>query len=289
MKRCKTFSLPKASREANEMSIDIALEDIAIGEADLAAASRTVAACLKQVDEDSAHELYGALRAWLWKTLEARRRDEELEGWLELFARVSSHLSTRWVTLATKLDGFAELLQASIMLASVSHRRDLMTRKHVREMLSTIYGAGGRLPRQSLVQSLGLKDANLTRVAAPLHDEGWIQREVVGREVFYRLTEKGKASWLPVIARELRPIQARQVRHALEVRVIREVHLDAWKEVASDRTGAPRVAAHHWYERGLPVRIDGLGQACSEDENMLTYEPVAPKVVKEDPLLQVVQ
>lgn len=287
MKSCKAFP-PRAHREGLAyMSIEIALEDIAIGEADLATASKTISTCLKQIDDDIAHELYGALRAWLWKALEARRRDEDLSGWIDIIGRVSSHLSDRWNVLAIKLDGFAELLQASIMLASAPQRRDLMSRKHVREMLSTIYIANGRLKRQTLVQLLGLKDANLTRVAAPLQDEGWIQREVVGRDVFYRLTEKGKSTWLPIIA-----LQTMSAASEIEVesrpQIFKEVHLDAWKGAGWDRFGT-LLLTNHYRSGGAPStdledKADRIRVA-----DPLIYETVKPTVVNDRQIAQVMQ
>lgn len=185
------------------MSMAVALEDLALGEVTLAQGTETVTAVLSKLEDHSICALYEALRSWTWKTLEARRRDDELSGWLDLFSRVSSLLHDRAGELATKLEAFIELLQASIMTAGAAERRDPLTRKHVKEILRSIYIGGGRIQRKHLLYLLRLKDANLSRVMATLQDDGLVVREIEGREVFYRLTMKGTELTVPLVAHDV--------------------------------------------------------------------------------------
>lgn len=184
------------------MSMAIALEDLALGEVTLKEGAATVNLALRNLDEAGACDLYEALRAWIWKALEARRRDDELSGWMDLFSRASSRIEVHSRDLATKLEGFMELLQASIMTASAGTGRDALQRKHAKDVLRKIYRSGGRMRKASIMQSLTMKGPNLSRVMAPLQDDGFVVREIEGRDAFYRLTMKGNEAVLPHMAHD---------------------------------------------------------------------------------------
>jgi DNA-binding MarR family transcriptional regulator len=184
------------------MSIAMELENLALGEVTLEEGSKTVRAVLERLDQPSAVSLYEALRSWTWKALEARRRDDELSGWMDIMARTSSHIDSVAAHLAVKIEVFIELLQASVMTAAAASERDPLERKHVRAALATVYKHDGRLRRRELMEQLGLKAPNLSRVMTALQDDGFIMREVDGREIFYRLTIKGRAAAASIMAHE---------------------------------------------------------------------------------------
>ena len=179
-----------------------ALEDLALGDVTLEQGASTVRAILARLTFEKSHELYEALRSWLWKSLESRRRDDELSGWLDVFSRASSGIEGHSKDLAVKLEAFMELLQASIMTSHAAEGRDPLERKHVRAALRLIYRGGGRIRRKELMEELRLKAANLSRVMTPLQDDGFVMREVEGREVLYRLTMKGTELALQIVAHE---------------------------------------------------------------------------------------
>jgi DNA-binding MarR family transcriptional regulator len=218
------------------MSMTVALEDLALGEVTLEEGAKTVRAVLAKLDDEAAHELYEALRSWLWKTLEARRRDEELSGWMDVFTRASARVAERSRDLAIKLEAFTELLHASIMTAGAAEQRDPLERKHVKTALRTIYLSRGRLQRKQLMDILKLKAANLSRVMTPLLDDGLIMREVDGREIYYRLTMKGTEATLPLVAHESRGLAPaalsgpeKRVIPALGLPVIKKMPTWAWE------------------------------------------------------------
>jgi predicted transcriptional regulator len=184
------------------MSLAIALEDLALGEVTLEEGATVVGSILSRLDERSSHDLYEALRSWVWKTLEARRRDDELSGWMDLFSRASSRIENHSKELSIKIEGFMELLHTSVMTAGAAAERDPLERKHVKQALRIIYRGNGRVRRKQLMDALGLKAPNLSRVMTPLQDDGFVMREVMGREIFYRLTMKGYEAALPLVAHE---------------------------------------------------------------------------------------
>ena len=181
-------------KNGSDMQEATALEDIAIGEVPLTIASATIAKLLERLDDRTAHALFEALQSWTWKTLDARRRDDDLIGWTDVVARVASFLASDWGALAVKLEGYVDLLHTSVMVAATSETRSPLERKHVRTILLNLAGAGGRMRRTELRDQVGLKEANLSRVMAPLQDMGWIARQLDGREANYKLTESGLAA-----------------------------------------------------------------------------------------------
>jgi DNA-binding MarR family transcriptional regulator len=188
------------------MSISVALEDLALGEVTLEEGAKTVRTALASLDAESAHDLYDALRSWLWKTLEARRRDDELSGWMDVISRASARLADESRELSIKLEGFMELLHASIMTAGAARHRDSLERKHVKDALRFIYQNRGRVARKQLMDTLKLKPANLSRVMTPLVDDGLVMREVEGREISYRLTMRGTEMTLPLVAHDTKDV-----------------------------------------------------------------------------------
>lgn len=213
------------------MSTALELENLALGEVTLEEGSKTVRAVLAHLDASSAADLYEALRSWTWKTLEARRRDDELSGWMDMFSRASSHIETISRDLAIKIEAFIELLQASVMTAAVAADRDPLARKHVRSAMACIYHAQGRIRRRELMDHLGLKAPNLSRVMTPLQDDGYVMREVDGREIFYRLTIKGRHAAAAIVARESLVVQVVSRRTEELTKIVNIVPLAGKREV----------------------------------------------------------
>jgi DNA-binding MarR family transcriptional regulator len=173
------------------MDVSLELENLALGDVTLEEGVASLTALLGQLDESLAESLYAALRSWTWKALEARRRDDELAGWMELIGRVGANIREFSPNNAIKLEGFLELLYASVMTAAAATQRNPLDRKHVRDALVSIRQSGGRMRRADLLEMMALKKANLSRVMTPLQDDGYVAREVQGREIFYGLTLKG--------------------------------------------------------------------------------------------------
>jgi predicted transcriptional regulator len=117
-----------------------------------------------------------------------------------LIATVAAHLEGNWEALARKLEAFVELLQPSIMLASLHATDDHLRRKHVRAVLLYAAAASGQIRKRALMAHVGLAEANVTRIMAPLIDCGWFERDFEGREVSYRLTDRGRKVAAPLQA-----------------------------------------------------------------------------------------
>lgn len=174
------------------MITQLTLEDVALGEITSKEGADVVRRALGSRDDRQDFEVYSALRSWLWKTLRSRRSDEELDDWFAVFSYAASELEDSTTKYGVKLEGFMELLRASVAQAVLEENSKPLERKHASAILAHAMACGGRIRRSDLLKALQFKPANLTRVMAPLLDQGFIAREVMGREVDYRLTEKGR-------------------------------------------------------------------------------------------------
>ena len=172
----------------------IQLSFSAIGQADMAAAQawELLLPVIETDDRVLAARVCEALRAWTWKTLDRRRRDDGLREWADLLNRVEAFFADRFSTLAAKIELLAELIHDSLAVADIASLEDLLHRKHVAPVLAALAEReGGWVSRSDLMQELGLKPANMTRLMALLLDVGWIEQALHGREAAYRASVEG--------------------------------------------------------------------------------------------------
>lgn len=175
--------------------------EIASGEIPIAEARRIVRDLLETFDREKAERIYVALRAWTWKSLNAKRRDPELREWYDLFKRVVAFLKTDHPDLALKLTAYHELIYETVMVSEVLTVEEVVRRRHVRETLSLLAGReNGGAMRTELLEALGLGQPNLTRVVNLMLSSGLLERESFGRTVEFRLSSDG---W--TAARKLMP------------------------------------------------------------------------------------
>jgi len=191
MKRRKVFFEDGLEPNTMTTTLAAALEDIALGEADVADAAKAISMALARPDRGVAASLYESLRSWVWKTLEARRRDDELLEWLDMIGRVSSSLRGEYRDLALKLETCVELLHTSVARASATASPSL-ERKHVRSIMQALLRSDGTMRKRDLQEETGLKEANLARVMAPLRDAGWVTRQMDGKAAIYSLSDAGR-------------------------------------------------------------------------------------------------
>jgi DNA-binding MarR family transcriptional regulator len=165
------------------------------GVASAAHARTTLAAMLRDADESVANAVYTALRAWVWKTLDGRRRDSELREWYALLESVEVRLGTRFPQHAHRIQVLSQLIDESIAVAESISAEQVLERDHVRTILRILATApGGTVERAAIGVQLGLKQANLTRVLTLMALAGLIERKPEGRTALFRLTASGAAT-----------------------------------------------------------------------------------------------
>lgn len=174
------------------MDLEVALEELALGEASLADGTKLVSEFLRGgINLSAAHKLYQAISSWTWKSIDTRRRDEDLGGWMILMNRLAAALETVDRDLALRIEGFSELIQISLTIARSSSSAVSPRGKHAIAAMSQLLREGGTVPRKRLLQDLELKPPHLSNIMGPLQNRGYVERHENGREVTYRLTETG--------------------------------------------------------------------------------------------------
>lgn len=176
------------------MVTDAKLADVALGELGPASALAVVSAVLGSANPNANQRVYTALRAWVWKALDRRRRDAELRDWYDVLRRVESYWSSEDKSLAQSVAVLSELIQESITVSERFSVEDVVQRRHVREILKLLTDAHKeRLERAAIGEKLGLKQGNLTRVLNMVTDAGLAERTSHGKHAELQLTRAGKA------------------------------------------------------------------------------------------------
>lgn len=169
------------------------LELVEQGVATAAEARKAIAAILKQTGEEGVSAVYTALRAWVWKALDGRRRDPELREWYGLLESIEGRLASKHREQAYRIQVLYELVSESIAVAETVSADQVLEREHVRAILALLRNSGnGELERAAIGERLALKQANLTRVLNLMSLAGLIERQPRGREAIFRLTAFGQ-------------------------------------------------------------------------------------------------
>jgi hypothetical protein len=135
----------------------VTLDDIARGDARPAEARVALAGILAKLTPETAQQVYTALRAWVWKALNGRRRDQELREWFDLLKRIGAYLAREHKTQSERLRVLHELIYESISVSEVLPLRDVLKRRHVREVLVLLCEAPiGQLSRAQIAARLRL-------------------------------------------------------------------------------------------------------------------------------------
>lgn len=166
--------------------------EIALGTARAADARELIHSVLQDVTENSARQLYTALRAWVWKALDGRRRDDELREWFDLLKRASAALKSRHAVEAARIGVLHDLIYESISASEIMAPADVLQREHVRRILKSMARYGGRMDRTKIGDESSLKQANLTRILNMMSSARLIERTVYGRRAIFELTKLGE-------------------------------------------------------------------------------------------------
>ena len=130
-----------------------------------------------------------AMRRWLWRALDSRRRDPELREWHDIFKRLRVMMPEHR-DLQVSLQALADVLSESVQRASDFDVHEVLQRKHAAQAL-TIMKNGRPHSRMSLMESLNLNQSNATRFFNLLIEAGLIHSHRTGRDLSYSLTILG--------------------------------------------------------------------------------------------------
>jgi DNA-binding MarR family transcriptional regulator len=170
----------------------ITLDDIALGEVGPGEARAAISAALGTLTPEIAQKIYTNLRAWVWKAINGRRRDTELREWYDILKRAGSYLADDYQPLAERLHVLHELIYETISVSEVLPIREVLERRHVREVLAMLRDTPRhKLNREQIGMRLRVKQANLTRILNLMSSCGLIERATHGKQAIFELTSSG--------------------------------------------------------------------------------------------------
>lgn len=168
------------------------LNTIARAEASPAQAREALLAVFGQPSPELLQDAYLALRAWVWKALDQRRRDPELREWDDILRAATSLTAQHGQpALAERLTALHELLSESIAVGEALAVQDITRRQHVAEVLDFLASNGGQANRSAVGAHRSLGQANLTRVLNLMMAAGLIERTTLGKEAVFSLSRTG--------------------------------------------------------------------------------------------------
>ncbi|CAN7557211.1 hypothetical protein [Devosia sp. LjRoot3] len=169
------------------------LDLIARADIDLPSARVVVASILDEGSDHAAMRILAAFRSWVWKALDDRRRDAELRGWYDLYRKVDAALVDDFPVIAAQIQTLYELIYESISVSELRSENEVLSKKHVVELLRYLRDAHGvQSERDTVGRDLGLNQSNLTRVINLASQAGLIEKTMHGRKVLLRLSRTGQ-------------------------------------------------------------------------------------------------
>ncbi len=257
------------------MPIAYTLNDVARGELSAAKARVAVSEALKEVTPNSVGQIYASLRAWVWKALNARRRDQELREWFDLLKRAAHILERDYRLFAERIATLHDLVYESIAVSEALPVHDLLRRSHVRDVIRMVAEApDGRVTRSDLGQRLNLKQANLTRVLTMVCTAGLFERNIMGRTAVYQLTRAGQDAATELQAERKRPeaAQVSRVKFTVAGTNYSLVETTVWTQLLSKLAVRERNDVH---VHGSPRRL--MPATGSKLHPSLALDPPDPK------------
>jgi len=173
------------------MTLDLELAPIAAGTADADDARKLLRALPSTLSSEEAAKLVDVFRAWVWKALNYRRRDQELRDWHDILKRVQARLRHS-EGAAAQIKLIADLVYESVAVSERRASERPLERRHAKELLTLLRDAPEQqLSKRVLMAKLRIKDANLWRLANILIEADLVTRTNHGREAVYTLTHEG--------------------------------------------------------------------------------------------------
>lgn len=167
------------------------LECISSGDLTAEEARKAIAGLPKRLDSREAARLYHALRAWTWKALDQRRRDEDLREWADIMRRVTLRTGSK-EGRDKQLETLADLVAESVAVATRLPVAAVLAKRHIRELLVLLLSTGAdRVSKKTIMETLGLEQSNLSRIGNLMSAAGLVEIEKNGRETSYTLTRSG--------------------------------------------------------------------------------------------------
>lgn len=168
------------------------LDTLSAGDLDIVAARSTIRAAMR-AGAQMVDRAYVALRDAAWRMVSTREATEDLAQWYDLQMHASALArDAERADIAERLATLAELIAQTGRFTERQPVDEVLSRKHVVDLLVTLDSHGGIARRAQLAEVTGLADANLSRLLALLGVHGLIRRARSGKEAIISLSESGR-------------------------------------------------------------------------------------------------
>lgn len=167
-----------------------ALYKIAKSQIDVVEAYEILHPLLYEIDEKMSEHIYVSLRAWVWKALHERRRDNALRDWFHLLRYVKMRFEVNSLRQARKIETLYELIQESINISSNLDRTSIINRPHIQSLLLLVKNAK-HIDDDAIMEELDLTKANLIRTIDILSALNLIDKTTTDHIVTISLTSDG--------------------------------------------------------------------------------------------------
>ncbi len=164
--------------------------ELAAGTLSAAQARKAIASLPRHLGDREASDLYSGFRAWTWKALDQKRRDDELREWIDVIRRLRLRIGSK-NGRDRQLDTLADLIAESVAIAARLPVAEVLRKRHAREVLLLLHRSSEATPKKHVMDGLGINAANMSRIMNLLSSAGLIEIERSGRETHYNLSRVG--------------------------------------------------------------------------------------------------
>lgn len=139
---------------------------------------------------------YDSLVSWLWHVITQRRIDTELRDWHGVLHEISTESALMGDHASSqRIVALADVLRVSISMEKRESDLPIMGMAHVLDILKVLSRANqGQLSREVLQKEVGLQTANLSRIVMQMVHAGLVDREKIGKQASFSITERGEAA-----------------------------------------------------------------------------------------------
>lgn len=166
------------------------LELIGRGEVSVAEAQPIMKAAFSH--EKLISHISAALFEATWRLISARTFDDELVDWQNLLKFVAGHFRREGnLEAAGQIKTMHEMMARAHRFAEAQPIEEVLGRKQVRSILMFLRNQDLAAGPQAILEHVKIGEANLSRVMSVLLSSGLVTRKLVGRAVYFKLTDAG--------------------------------------------------------------------------------------------------
>ncbi len=174
-------------------------DDISLGIATPGEARALIRSGVENLTAETAQRIYEALRAWVWKALNQRRRDPELREWHDVIRSTRAVLSDTFPDLAARVATLADMIYESVMVAETFETSDIVDRPYVQTIVLLL--RAGALSLEALAEEARMPVDRIKLIVNMMTYAGLVTWARRGHSPVLTLSSAGRLAAGPLIER----------------------------------------------------------------------------------------